>query len=242
MGSSHSHPPACHHSSSTGASSMGLEPGNRRPTRPAELVTTQAATTGLANANMEDQKHAHEPLEKTAAQAKLQQLQNKLLDDLQSLVGQQRAKALYRAHVCRSHFLLVHGAGQREATLAEELRVRLEEEGQVVVGSWSIIGGENMLDAWQKLSSRAMAVVVMLSPALFQDTTLCSCLLEMQHSHPDTIVPLFLEPLSLNRLPPRLAFLTHTIGRVVPQDHWDAHHSSRPYWKNANASGTFVGK
>ena len=123
--------------------------------------------------------------------------------------------------MCRSHFLLVHGDEEKAKTLAEKLQICLTEEGQMVEGPWSIIGGENTLDAWQRLSSRAMAVVVLVSPALFQDNGLCRCLLEMQHSHPDTIVPLFLEPQSSQRLPLNLTFLHHTNGKVVPESHWD---------------------
>lgn len=123
--------------------------------------------------------------------------------------------------MCRSHFLLVHGAGEKEKKLAEELQRRLKEMGQVVEGPWSIICGENMLNAWQRLSSMAMAVVVLLSPTLFQDTGLCNCLSEMQDSHRDTIIPLFLEPVSPQGLPPNLAFLRHTIGRVVPESQWN---------------------
>lgn len=135
--------------------------------------------------------------------------------------GVSRARALYTNHINRSKYLLVHGEEARDTALAQELRRTLEEEGQVVVGPWSIRGGEIILEAWQRLSSQAVAVVVVVSPALFQDVALCHCLAEMQYSHPKNMVPLFLEPSTPRNLPPDMIFLSHAVERMVPGSHWD---------------------
>lgn len=153
--------------------------------------------------------------------ASLRHLHKLLLQDLQSMVGQERANAIYTNHVYRSKYLLVYGDEEREAALAEKLKRVLEEEGQAVEGPWCIRGGDLILEAWQRLSSRAAAVVVLVSPALFQDLDLCRCLAEMQYSHPDTIAPLFLDSYSPRNLPADLTFLSHAGGRSVPQSHWD---------------------
>lgn len=134
-----------------------------------------------------------------------------------------RTEALYTNHICRSQYLLVHGNEIRDAALAQELARILEDEGQTVKGPWSIRAGDRFIEAWQRLASRARTVVVLLSPALFQDTVLCRTLAEMQYTHPDTIVPLFLEPSSPRDLPPYLTFLSYTWCRTVPEGHWDPH-------------------
>lgn len=132
-----------------------------------------------------------------------------------------RANAIYTTHIYRSKYLLVYGDGESDVALAGKLKRVLEEEGQTVEGPWCIRGGDLVLEAWQRLSGQAAAVVVLVSPALFQDLQLCRCLAEMQYSHPDTIAPLFLESSSPRNLPADLTFLSYAGGRSIPSSHWD---------------------
>ncbi|MPC16118.1 hypothetical protein E2C01_008936 [Portunus trituberculatus] len=154
-------------------------------------------------------------------QRELNELQSHLLRELAGLVGQERAERLYRNHVCRKHFLLVYGEGEKEKELVNKLKRCLRNKGEEVEDQWSISYGQNIQDGWHRLSSNAKAVVVLVSPTLLKNRQLCRYLSEIRHSHQDTTMPLFLEPLTPRSLPSSLAFLQQENAREVSQNHWN---------------------
>lgn len=132
-----------------------------------------------------------------------------------------RAETLYQNHVCRKHFFIVYGEGEKEEKLANELKRCLRNKGEEVEDPRSISYGQNIQDGWHRLSSTAKAMVVLVSPTLFQDQLMCRYLSEVRCYHPDTIMPLFLEPRTPWSLPFNLAFLRQLNGRQVPENHWN---------------------
>ncbi|XP_063869473.1 uncharacterized protein LOC135105232 isoform X2 [Scylla paramamosain] len=193
-------------------------------TIPRKVEKADSEGISFVGADLERCKQAHhQPTQMENAQRNLQELQSNLLIELEILVGSRRAEKLYRNHVCRKHFLMVYGEGEKEKRLVDKLKRCLRNEGEEVEGPWSIFYGQDITNGWQRLSNNAKAVVVLMSPTLFQDNRLCRYLSEMWHSHQDTIMPLFLEPLTPHNLPSSLAFLRQTNGRKVSENDWNPH-------------------
>lgn len=114
-------------------------------------------------------------------------------------------------HIRHSDYVIVHAmADEQDARL---IKARLDEsvDGVVVLGSWSICIGDDILSAWERMLRNTTTVLVLVSSALCSERlpamTSMTAVLDLV-----TVVPVFLEDIPRGGLPDGLNMLRYRQG------------------------------